>query len=200
MKEYTPFLELFFRTIQNQLVIFQGEMINEQYRTEFSEKLHLVSNNCIIPNTIRLFECNGQVYLTYYWLSSLKDEYGRKIGNTPIFGVSCSKKTFKRNPDMLALSLQNMFNSIVEELSITNTDDGYEASNYFFDLFDDMSKLEHPLKKILFNYYYSDNKLVNKKLLDFVRKQKLSLFSDVDVAQSITLKPSMQKSNDVKKR
>ena len=184
MQEYKPLLELFFRTIQNKTVIFQGNIVNGfSVENQFHTKLLMKINNRSVPNTIRMFEHNNEVYLVYYWLSSLKDEFGRNIGNTPILGVSCTKKRFMANPDMLALKLQNFFISIVEETFVTNTEDAYEAADFFFDGIE----LNYHLKNILLNYDGSTNKLVNKDLLAFVRKQKLSLFSKIDVDEEITL-------------
>ena len=194
MLEYKPLLELFFRRVQNENVIFQGELNKNFYNQEFSSILYKYISNRILPNTIRLFEYNNQVYLVYYWNSSMNDEYGRRIGNFPIIGMSCSKNTFKRNPDVLALKLQNFFMSIIEEVNTNNVEDAYEVTNYFFNM--DEETLTVHLKNILYNYSKSTNKLVNKDLLEFVRSQRIKLFSNIDVKGNLTLKSTIKRINE----
>ena len=191
MLEYKPLLELFFRRTQNEFVIFQGELNKCFDNQEFTEIFYKYTSNRMLPNTIRLFEYNNQVYLVYYWNSSMSDEYGRRIGNSPIVGMSCSKNVFKKNPDVLALKLQNFFVSIISEVGITETEDAYEVTNYFFNM--DKETLEVHLRNILYNYSTSTSKLVNKDLLEFVRNQKLKLFSNLDVNENLTLRSTIEK-------
>ena len=196
MQEYKPFLELFFKIVQNETVILQGEL-NTDFSLErkFEEKLYLHTNNSKIPNTIRMFEYGNQVFLLYYWLSSSKDEFGRNIGNHPILGVSCSKRIFKKNPDMLALKLQNFFLSIIEEVNVNDINDSCEINNYFFNMYYDKQELYYHLKNILLNYSDNNNKLVYNDLLTFVRKQKLNVFSSIDVDEMITLKNPLKENS-----
>lgn len=191
MYEYNPFLVGQILEEQNVYLIKNGKIFNKPDYSEFNNILWKGIDGSLIPNTIRLFEYEGYVYLTYYWSSTLKEPGSDRLGIYLVMGTSCSKQAYRKNRFGLAKLFQNFFMSVIDETKPSTLETANDALNYLWNLKLDGSPLVLELNRII-DYYidYSiscNNDEIDNNLLSFVENNKLSLFKKMDAKENLTV-------------
>lgn len=124
--KYNPFIVTQIRELQNEFILAESELSTK--KQSFSNKLYQYVDYLEPQTCCRIFVYESDVYLSYFWLSDLREPGSGRAGIYFIVGMSCPYSIFQRNPlelseHFLALlsTIQNVFEPLNErELLATN--------------------------------------------------------------------------------
>lgn len=188
MDNYKPFLIAQIKEDQNRYLIENGNYSNRNCDTSDFNNLLYNNLDTIIPNTIRIFEINSKVYLTYYWLSDLREPRSNRSGIYLIAGIECEKSQFQKEPLKISKQLSHFINSLIKVTNLINMNKSDEVLKILWEN-DNNPKFKKIILKILEIYNVNNQSSSYNSLNKFVTdaRKEVKLFKKLDFSKKLTI-------------